>query len=131
MRQYSEKRNASIHHKTGLPRYNIFSHPLLSTVEYSSGYLLFNTRVYLQKNQGPQFEENDIIAKHPKCGQLCASFQSSSKINRMLITRLMVYSYPQFLRSPLGTPGTMIHHLARTHEKKKEKETPASLESRS
>ena len=49
----------------------------------------------------------------------------------MLITRLMVYSYPQFLCSPLGTPGTMIHHLARTHEKKKEKETPAFLESRS
>ena len=46
----------------------------------------------------------------------------------MLITRLIVDSYPQFLRSPLGTPGTMTHQLARTHEKKKEKETPAFLE---
>ena len=36
--------------------------------------------------------------------------------------RLMVECYPQFLRSPLGTPGTMIHHLVRTHEKKKDKE---------
>ena len=41
IRQYPEKRNASIHQKTGFPRYNIFSHPSLLTVEYSSGYLLF------------------------------------------------------------------------------------------
>ena len=37
----------------------------------------------------------------------------------MLINRLIVDSYPQFLPSRLGTPGTMTHHSARTHEKKR------------
>ena len=89
---------------------------IISTVEYSSGYLLLNTRVSLQENEGPQFRENYIIAKGPKCDQFCASFQSSSKIYRMLITRSVAYnesrhdSYPQFPRSPLGTPGTMGRH---------------------
>ena len=41
--------------------------------------------------------------------------------------RLMVESYPQFLRSPLGTPGTMIHHLVRTHQKKKKKKKNACI----
>ena len=39
-------------------------------------------------------------------------------------------SYVQFLRSPLGAPGTMIPLLARTHAKKKrekEKETVTFL----
>ena len=42
----------------------------------------------------------------------------------MLITRLICIneschdSYTQFPRSPLGTPGTKNHHLARKHEKK-------------
>ena len=38
-------RNVTIHHKTRFPRYNIFVHPTLSVVEYSSGYLLFNTLI--------------------------------------------------------------------------------------
>ena len=52
----------------------------------------------------------------------------------MLITRSFAYnesrhdSYPQFQRSPLGTPGTMADDLRRTHEKKK---TLSFLESRS
>ena len=45
----------------------------------------------------------------------------------MLITILIVDSYPQFLRSPLGTPGTMTHHLARKHEKKKERKRNACI----
>ena len=31
-------------------------------------------------------------------------------------------SYPQFTRSPLGTPRTVISLLARTHEKKERRE---------
>ena len=38
-------------------------------------------------------------------------------------------SYPHFPRSPIGTSGSINHHLARTHENKKK--TVAFLESRS
>ena len=67
----------------------LFSHPTLSKVEYSSAHLLFNTRAQLQETQGPRFEENHIIAKQPKRDQLNVSFQSSPKINSMLITTLI------------------------------------------
>ena len=47
-------------------------------------YACINTR-----NQGHPFERNYIIAKAPKRYKHGASFQSSPKINRMLITRLI------------------------------------------
>ena len=40
-------------------------------------------------NQGPQFERNYIIAKAQKRDEHGASFQSSPKIYRMLVTRLI------------------------------------------
>ena len=36
-------------------------------------------------------------------------------------------SYPQFPRSPLGTPRTVISLLARTHEKKRKEERKKRL----
>ena len=35
-------------------------------IEYSSGYLVFNTRVWKHENQRPWFGENCIIAKKPE-----------------------------------------------------------------
>ena len=46
----------------------------------SSGYLLFNARVWIHENQGPWFGENYIIAKKPGRDQLHALPQSSPKI---------------------------------------------------
>ena len=40
----------------------------------------------MHENQGHPFERNYIIAKEPKRDKHAASFQSSPKINRMLIT---------------------------------------------
>ena len=120
MRQYSEKRNTSIHHKTGFSRFNIFS-------SYS-GYLLFNThacRAYYTKIKGL---DSGKITSLPN---LHASFQSSPKINRMLITSLICIQCKssRFLslvtRSRLGTPSLQF----RFHTHKREK--PAFLESRS
>ena len=131
------------------------SPPTLSTVEYSSRYLLFishifghlflnwlSTRVYIHESQGPRLERNfrhwqkaktwwtwrviSIIAENKPC---------------MLITRLICIklspmrrdSYPQLPRSLLATPGSMTS-LWRAHtkkkKKKKSKETLAFLESR-
>ena len=79
----------------------VFLRPTLSTVEYSSGYLLFISysticfwidwvHVYeYTKNEGPRFERNYVIAKKQKSDEHGESFQSLPKINRMLITRLI------------------------------------------
>ena len=99
----------------------IFSGPTLLTVEYSSGYLLFNTRVWIYKNQGPQFGENYIIAKKPKRDQLGASLQSLPKIKRILAMTSFACnesrhdSYPQ---SRLGMPGTMRLLLCTKYKEK-------------
>ena len=66
-----------------------FSRPTLSKVEYPSGYLLFNTREWIHKNQGPWFGESYSIAKKTEHDQLCASTQSLPKINHMLIPRII------------------------------------------
>ena len=44
------------------------------------------------KTQGPRFQRNYIIARYQKSYLQGTSFQSSPKINRMLITRPFVYS---------------------------------------
>ena len=43
----------------------------------------------MQENQGRQFERNYIIAKAQKRDEHGASLQSSPKITRMLVTRLI------------------------------------------
>ena len=43
----------------------------------------------MHENQGPHFERNYIIAKAQKRDERGASFQSSPKITRMLVTRLI------------------------------------------
>ena len=53
-----------------------------------SGYSLFNTGAYLHESQGPRFGENYIIICQ-NVFNLHVSFQSSSTINCMLITRLI------------------------------------------
>ena len=91
-----------------------FSHPILSTVKYSSGYLLSISddrkyicgrrliRVYkYTKIQGPRFKRNYIIARDKKRNEHSASFQSSPKVNRMLITRLICNI--ESLQHPLST----------------------------
>ena len=114
MRQYSEKRNPSIHHE------NIFS-------SYS-GYL----HVYnYTKIKGLDLGK---ITSLPNVFNLHVSLQSSPKINRMLITRLICIQwvssriFPQLPQSPLGTPGSMPPFSRRTDRKKK---MVAFLESRS
>ena len=74
------------------------------SVEYSSGYLLFNTSIWIHENQGPWFGENFIIAKKPKHIQLGGSLQSSLKINHMLITSCICIKWKssRFL-SPVST----------------------------
>ena len=102
----------------------IFSGPTLLTVEYSSGYLLFNTRVWIHENQGPQFGENYIIAKKPKRDQLGASLQSLPKIKRILAMSSFACnesrhdSYPQSPRSRIGMPGTMRPLLCTKYKEK-------------
>ena len=72
---------------------NRFSLPTLSMVEYSSEYLLFisysTTCFWIDwvcvYNQGLRFKRNCIIARKQKRYKHGASFQSSSKINHMLI----------------------------------------------
>ena len=82
------------------------SRPILSTVDWSSGYLLFISysticswldweHVYENtKNQGPRFERNNIIAKEQIRDEYGVSYQSSPKIHRMLIARLTMKVYP-------------------------------------
>ena len=43
----------------------------------------------MHENQGPQFDRNYIIAKAQKRDEHGASFQSSPKVTRMLVTRLI------------------------------------------
>ena len=50
-------------------------------------------RVYkYTKIQGPRFQRNNIIARDPKSDLYGTSFQSSPKINHMLITRQFAYN---------------------------------------
>ena len=74
------------------------------SVDYFSGYLLFNTRIWIHENQGPWFGENFIIAKKPKRDQLRRSLQSSLKINHMLIMSCICIKWKssRFL-SPVST----------------------------
>ena len=72
---------------------NRFSLPSLLMVDYSSEYLLFisysTTCFWIDwvrvNNQGLRFKRNCIIARKQKRYKHGASFQSSSKINHMLI----------------------------------------------
>ena len=48
-----------------------------------------STCVLIHGKQGPRFERNYIITREQKRYEHGASFQSSSKLNRMLITRLI------------------------------------------
>ena len=95
------------------------------SVEYSSGYLLFNTSIWIHENQGPWFGENFIIAKKPKHIQLGGSLQSSLKINHMLITSCICIKWKssRFL-SPVSTvsaKNTWDHDSPRILNKKKRK----------
>ena len=84
-----------------------------------SGYLLFNSVPNYTKIKGLDSEK---ITSCQNVFNSRASFQSSPKINGMLITRLICIqwkssrSYPQFPWSPLGTPGTSL--FARDQQKK-------------
>ena len=87
-------------------------------------------RVCIRENQGPRFEINYVIARKQKRDEYVASFQSLPKIHHACSSQdSFAYnasatsrdSYPQFPRSPLVTPGTMIPLMARTQAKKKER----------
>ena len=110
-RQYSEKRNALKHHKIGFPAI-IFSHPTWA-------YFLFNQCLHVVHNYTKI--KGLYSRKITSLPNLRASFQSSPKIYRMLITRSFAYSesrhdsYPQFPRSSLGTRGLQT----RSHRQKK------------
>ena len=99
------KRNASIHHD------NIFS-------SYSG---------YLHVHNYTKIKGLDLgkITSLPNVFNLHVSLQSSPKINRMLITRLICIQwvssriFPQLPQSPLGTPGSMPPFSRRTDRKKK------------
>ena len=94
-----------------------FSRPTLSTVEYSSGYLLFTSYskifselieyvcIDTRKSSASIRQKLYIIAKQQKRDEHGASFQTSPKINRMLITRLICiqrnFITPNQLASPI------------------------------
>ena len=73
--------------------------------EYSSGYLLFNMRVWKHGNQGPWFGENCIIAKKPERDQLGTLTQPSPKTNQLLIMNLICIEWKS---SRFLFPGSMV-----------------------
>ena len=60
-----------------------------------------STRVEIHKNQGPQFKQNYIICQRQKHDEHGASFQSSPKINPMLITRFICIQWKFFITRPV------------------------------
>ena len=118
-------------HKTRFSGHNIFSdHILLYRRSRILQSIYFLIRMYnYTKVRGLNSGKHYIIAKQPKRDQLSASFSSSSKINCMLITRLICIqwkssgfdSFSQFPQSSIGTPGTLNYLSERTREKKKKK----------
>ena len=126
---YLIERNAAIHHRTGFPRYNIFSS--------CSGYLLFNTRANYTKIKRLNSGKITSLPNSENVINLHASFQSSQKINRMVITRLIcIQSKSSRFLSPVSTVSARNAWwhgvLFGTHaQKKRKKETPPFLESRS
>ena len=88
-------------------------------------YLLFNTRIWIHKNQGPWLGENFIIAKKPKRDQLRRSLQSSLKINHMLIMSCICIKWKssRFLLpvSTVSAKNAWDHDSPRVLNKKKRK----------
>ena len=110
MRQYSEKRNASIHHKTRfLPI--IFLHQGVN----------FSIRVHnYTKSRGPESGKLHHCQTAKNVNNLHASCQSPQNINRMLVTMLICIQkknetrhdcYLQFPRFRLGTTRNMADYL--------------------
>ena len=77
---------------------NWFSTSVSDDRKYVCGRRLYSTRVYSKytKIQGPRFQRNYIIARDKKVIKNGTSFQSSPKINRMLITS----AYSESLQHP-------------------------------
>ena len=89
----------------------------------SSGYLLFNARVWIHGNQGPWFGENFIIAKKPKRDQLRRSLQSSLIMSCIMSCICIKWKSSRFLSpvSMVSAKNTWDHDSPRVLNKKKRK----------